>query len=141
ETLGEIVARGDKRRAEIAADALEDRKDSIAPLAALLATVKEEERARLVRQMLRPRASELTPAMRKKIAEAGIAKLVAGDEGWEPALALATERDAKATALELSAEAARLRKGKKLDAEDRVLRALVKTGQASDDDRYRMASL
>ena len=141
ETLVEIVARGDKRRAEIAAEAVKERKDAVAPLAALLAEVTEEERARLVRQVLRPRASELTPAMRKSIAAAGIARLVAGDEGWEPALALATERDGKATALELSAEAARLRKGKKLDEEDRVLRALVKTGQASDDDRYRMASL
>jgi HEAT repeat protein len=141
ETLVEIVARGDKRRAEIAAEAVKDRKDAVAPLAALLAEVTEEERARLVRQVLRPRAAELTPAMRKAIAEAGIAKLVAGQEGWEPALALATERDAKASALELSAEAARLRKGKKLDEEERVLRALVKTGQASDDDRYRMASL
>lgn len=141
ETLVEIVARGDKRRAEIAAEAVKDRKDAVAPLAALLAEVTEEERARLVRQVLRPRAAELTPAMREAIAEAGIAKLVAGKEGWEPALALATERDAKATALALSAEAARLRKGKKLDEEERVLRALVKTGQASDDDRYRMASL
>lgn len=141
ETLVEIVARGDKRRAELAADAVEDRGDAVAPLARLLASTEEEERARLVRNVLRSRVAELTPAMRKTIAAAGIAKLVAGREGWEPALALASERDPKATGLELSAEAARLRRGKKGDAEERVLRALMKTGQASDDDRYRVASL
>lgn len=141
ETLVDIVARGDKRRAELAAEAVKDRADAVAPLVDLLASTGELERARLVRHVLRPRVSELSPAMRKKLAQAGIAKLTSGHDAWEPALALANERDAKATAEMLREEAARLRKGKKVDEERRVLRALLKTGLATDDDRYRLASL
>lgn len=141
ETLVDIVARGDKRRAELAAEAVKDRADGLAPLVELLASTDELERARLVRNVLRPRVADLTPAMRRKLAEAGIARLSAGDEAWEPALALANERDAKATAEMLREQAARLRKGKKAREEERVLRALLKTGLADDEDRYRLASI
>ncbi len=141
ETLVDILARGDKRRAELAADALKDRADNVAPLVDLLASTSELERARLVRNVLRPRVDDLTPAMQKKLAAAGVEKLSTGDPAWEPALALANERNAKATAEVLREQAAALRKSKKTTEEQRVLRALERTGLATDDDRYRLASL
>lgn len=141
ETLVDIVARGDKRRAEMAADALKDRGDTVAPLAALLADTRELERARLAAKVLKPHVGDLTPAMRRKIAAASIAALVDGSDAWEPGLSIAAERDAKATGDELRDEAAKLRKGKKTAEEARALRALVMIGQASDEDRYRVASL
>ncbi len=141
ETLVEILARGDKRRAELAADALKDRADAVAPMAELLAREKELEPARLVAKVLRPRVGELTNAMRKKLVDAGIAHLTAKHDGWEPALTLAMERDPAATAEQLREEAAKLRKSKKIGAEERVLSALVRSGQASEEDQYRLASI
>jgi HEAT repeat protein len=141
ETLVEIVGRGDKRRSELAADALKDRSDAIAPLADLLTETEEVERARLIAKVLRPKIGDITPAMRKKLAQAGIERLIDRHDAWEPMVTLASDRDAKATAAQLRDEATKLRKTKKTDAEQRVLSALIRTGDASDEDRYRLASL
>jgi HEAT repeat protein len=141
ETLVDILARGDKRRAELAADAIKDRPDAVAPLAALLAETSELERARLAAKVIKPHVKDLTPAMRRKIADHAIGALAGGSDAWEPAMTIAAERDAKATGEGLREEAAKLRKSKKTNEEARVLRALMMIGQASDEDRYRIASL
>ena len=141
ETLVDIVARGDKRRAEMAAGALEGRDDATAPLVALLAETSELERAKLVARALESRRDALSPAMRKKLLQGGVARLTAGDAAWTPALSLVVERDAKKVGEALRAEAARLRKARKGEDEARVLRGLSKLGLASDDDRYRLASI
>ncbi|MEZ4335497.1 MAG: HEAT repeat domain-containing protein [Sandaracinaceae bacterium] len=140
ETLVDIVARGDKRRAELAAAALESRDDATAPLVELLAKSDELERAKLVRQALKPRLERLTPAMKKAIAVAAVEALVADGPTAEPLLS--TAKDAGAALTEgLRAQATRLRKGKDREAEARVLRALARVGEATTDDRYRLASI
>ncbi|MEC7521058.1 MAG: HEAT repeat domain-containing protein [Myxococcota bacterium] len=141
ETLVDILARGDKRRAELAAEALGGREDATGPLVALLADTPELERAKLVSRVLEARRDALTPAMRKKLLEAGVKGLSAGDESWSPTLSLVVERDAKKVADALRAEAARLRKARKTDEEARVLRALGRLSLADDEDRYRLASI
>lgn len=140
ETLVEIVARGDKRRAELAAAALETREDALAPLVELLATSEELERSKLLRHALKPRLEAVTPAMKKRLAAAAVEALVAGQPTEEPLLSTAKEAGA-ALGEPLRAEAARLRKGKDREAEARVLRALARLGEASPEDRYRLASI
>jgi hypothetical protein len=141
ETLVDILARGDKRRAELAASALESRADATGPLVDLLAATPELERAKLVRQVLKPRLDSLAAPQRKKLLDAGVKRLVADDEAWEPVLSLAIEHEAPRVAKRLREEAASLRKARKVEPEMRVLRALLKTGHAEDDDRYRLASI
>ena len=141
ETLVDIVARADKRRAELAADALEDRDDALRPLAKLMATVTELERAKLVRRALEPRLDRLTAAQRKAILNASVARLVAGEDGYGPGLDLIARRDPKKTHDRLREEAQKLRRRKKLDAESRVLSALIERGGGTDADRFRRAAI
>ncbi|HJL16872.1 MAG TPA: HEAT repeat domain-containing protein [Sandaracinaceae bacterium LLY-WYZ-13_1] len=141
ETLVEIVARGDKRRAELAGEAVKERDDARPALVRLMAETEERERAKLVRHVLRPHVDALGPALRGALIDAGVERLGAGSEAWEPPLSLAAELAPDAVAERLAKEAAKLRKGRKRDAERRVLRAMVEHGWASDDQRYRLASL
>ncbi|MBX3275660.1 MAG: HEAT repeat domain-containing protein [Sandaracinaceae bacterium] len=140
QTLVEIVGRGDKRRAELAAAALEPRADALGPLVELLTSTDELERAKLVRQAIKPRLSKLTPAMKKALAARAVAALVSDAATVEPLVSSA--KDAGAALVEpLRAEAARLRKGKDRAAEARVLSALARIGEASAEERYRLASI
>src|SRR5690606_23560499 len=74
-TLVDIAARGDKRRAELAAAALEGRADAVGPLAELLSTTDEIERARLALKVLRPRLAELTAKHVDALVEASVKRL------------------------------------------------------------------
>jgi len=139
-TLVDIVAQGDKRRAELAAEAVADRPDAVAPLVDLLATTAEAERAKLVRHALRPRIDGLKPAMKKKLTASAVKALVAGDDTAGPRLAMARDLDAK-LGEPLRAEIAKLRKARKRDAEARLIGALVRAGEATPEERYRLASL
>jgi hypothetical protein len=79
--------------------------------------------------------------MRKKLLEAGAGRIATGSEAWEPPLALVADAKPEQVAERLRAEAAKLRKGRKAEAEARMIRALARMGHADDDDRYRLASL
>ncbi len=138
-TLVGIVAEADKRRAELAAEAIADRSDAVAPLAEALAATGEPERAKLLGRVLGD--AKLPAPLRTKLLQAGVAKLVAGREAWEPALGAVKDRDEASVSRRLAAEAARLRKARKADAEARVLRALLRLGLGDDAHRYRVASL
>ncbi|MCB9594900.1 MAG: HEAT repeat domain-containing protein [Sandaracinaceae bacterium] len=140
ETLVEIVARGDKRRAELAAAALEDRADALAPLVELLAKTDEQERAKLLRQALRSRLGGLTPAMKKQLASRAVEALVEDAATAEPLLSTAREAGA-AIAEPLRAQAAKVRKGRNREAEMRALAGLVKIAEATPEERYRLATL
>lgn len=136
ETLVGIVADGDKRRAELAAEALEGRKDAVAPLAKALANTDELERAKLIARAVS--GAKLAPAAKKALLDAGAAQLAAGVDAWEPKLRLLDE---KAVAKRLGDDAKKLKKRKKGDAEARVLRAMLRLGLGEDAHRYRVASL
>jgi len=140
ETLIEIVKRGDKRRAELAAAALEARKDALAPLVTLFASADELERSRLLRRALESRHDELTGPMRARLLDAAVEALVSGADVAEPRLAVASDSGAK-LGPRLRKEAAKLRKARKLDAEARVLGALSGAGEARPEERYRLAAV
>ncbi len=136
-----LVGADDRRRAELAAQALEGRTDAATHLANALIEAKEPDRARVLRHVLRPMASELSPAARKRVRDAACARLERGEPGFEPLIDVARDADPKKTAEALRTLAAKLRKGRKSDRERTVLRLIARGDQATDDDRYRLASL
>ena len=139
--LTRLLEAGDARRAELAAAALEGRPDAVEPLVALLATVASDARARLVRRALDGRSAELSQAAREELVRGAVERLARGEGGWRHALSLAAERDPVATGQELRAAAAALRKKRKPEAEEAVLRAAMSHQGFGDEDRYRLASL
>ncbi|HJL34010.1 MAG TPA: hypothetical protein RMI62_33270, partial [Polyangiaceae bacterium LLY-WYZ-15_(1-7)] len=145
EALAEIVAGRDEQRAQLALDALKERReagldDGTGALVDALVAADEGRRVQRLRQALRPVAGELTAAQKKTLLK-GAAKMFAdGRVGWREVWELAGQADAKATAKALRAEVAKARKGRKKDAEEALLRVLSRVG-AEPEERYRLASL
>ncbi|MGE0789973.1 MAG: HEAT repeat domain-containing protein [Sandaracinaceae bacterium] len=140
QTLVEIVAEGDRRRAELAAAALEKREDALGPLVDLLAKTPELERAKLIHRVV-SQTESLPPAALKKLLDAGATKLADDVESWEPALALVRDRDIKLTMKRLTADIDKARKSRKAAVEARILRGMVRLGVAAEEERYRLAAM
>ncbi len=137
ELLVGTLANGEDRRAELAAKALEGREDAVKPLVEALAKCKSEERARLLRRVLRPHAAKLSAAQRKKLLD----RVASGTPGWREALDVAYAADPKSTAKALRELVATLKRGKKLGPAIDVLHELARGAEATDEDRYLLASL
>jgi HEAT repeat protein len=144
----------DKRRAEIAAACLVAqengapagspgtvtvREDAVAPLSRALLDAEDADRAWLLRNVLKPSAKKVTPAMRKQMLEVSTKRLAAGDRNWEPLLAIVRDADAETAADALRSVAARLRKTNP-DKALTVLRVLCRSEGCSDEDRYALAA-
>jgi HEAT repeat protein len=140
-TLVSVVLAADPRKADLAARELEGKEIAAGPLARALAVTKDVERARLLRNVLKPLAKKISPALRKELLEAAMGKLGAGSHGWESLLDVAREADPDAVASALRALAGKLRKQGATDEALRVLSVLCRSDRATDDDRYGMASL
>jgi HEAT repeat protein len=139
--LVSVVLAADPRKADLAARELEGKEIAAGPLARALADTKDVERARLLRNVLKPLAKKIAPALRKELLEAAMAKLGASSHGWESLLDVAREADPDAVASALRALAGKLRKQGAADEALRVLSVLGRSDRATDDDRYGMASL
>ncbi len=139
--LVDVVCTMDRRRAEMAAQLLAG-KDAAAPLLAkaLLAT-KDVDRAWILRNVLRPMASKIAPALRKQILETAVKKLGDAERGWEALLDVARDADAEGVAQALRALATKLRKAAVADKAVTVMRLLCRAEKATDDDRYALVSL
>jgi HEAT repeat protein len=137
--LVQVIVGHEPRRARLAADALKGRTDAAPSLADALGKVEDLERARLLAQVLRPMAGELTTAQKRKLFEATLEKLAEGQRAAEAAFDVLRDADA-----ERAAEAMR-ELGQKLGRRQperaiTVLRLLCKTPQATHDDDYQLAS-
>jgi len=139
--LARLLSAKDTRRVELAAAALEHRKDAVPYLVDALAETGDAEHARLFRRILRPHASRITPAMRKKLIEASAEKLGRGDDAWDAPLSIARASDPAKTAAALRDLASKLKKSRRHDAARAALLALVKSDEATDEDRYALVSL
>jgi|HubBroStandDraft_2_1064218.scaffolds.fasta_scaffold59751_2 HEAT repeat protein len=139
--LVSVVLAADPRKADLAARELEGKEIAAGPLARALADTKDVERARLLRNVLKPLAKTIAPPLRKELLEAAMGKLGAGAHGWESLLDVAREADPDAVAVALRALAGKLRKQEAADEALRVLSVLCRSDRATDDDRYGMASL
>jgi hypothetical protein len=139
--LVEVVAKAERRRGELAAKALETRDDAGPALATALAAETDPDRASTLRFALEPHVKKLPPAARKKLAAAALERLAEGT-GWQAHVDAARKAEPKALAEGLRELVAKLTRSKNKDHELRtVLGLLARTEQATDEDRYALASL
>lgn len=135
-----LVATGDRRYAEAAANGLSGKEDAVPALAKALLETTNPDRAWVLRNVLRPTAKKITPALRKQILEEALGRLGAGERNYEAHLDVARDADPDAVAEALRALAAKLRKKDENKARV-VLSILCKSDRATDADRYVLASL
>jgi HEAT repeat protein len=141
EALVEVLSAVDRKRAELAATALAGRSEAAPALAKHLLAATDPDRAWLLRNVLRPFAKQLKGPVLAKLRASALDKLAQGTRGFEAALDIAREGDAKAVATDLRELAQRLSKQKKLERATTVLRLLAKSEHAVPDDLYRLASI
>ncbi|MFO0739698.1 MAG: HEAT repeat domain-containing protein [Labilithrix sp.] len=135
-----LVSTNDRRYAEAAANGLTGKEEAVAPLARALLETTNPDRLWVLRNVLRPTAKKITPALRKQILEEALDRLGKGERNYEAHLDVARDADPDAVAESLRALAAKLRKKDENKARV-VLSILCKSDRATNDDRYALASL
>lgn len=140
-TLVNVLTSSDKRYAELATQAIAGKEEAVPQLAKAVLETKDRDRAWTIRNVLRPMAKKVTPALRKELLAVAMERLKDGELGWEAALDVVRDADPEGTAEALRALATKLRKAKNEDKAAVVLRLLAKTDRATDDDRYELAVL
>jgi len=139
--LVDLVLKSERRRAELAVKELEGKELAAGPIARALADAKDPDRAWLLRNVLRPLAKKIAPALRKELLDGALERLESGERGWEALYDVVREVDATAVADALRALATKLRKQGASEKATSVLTLLCRSDRATDDDRYAVASL
>lgn len=135
-----LVTTNDRRYAEAAAAGLSGKEDAVPALAKALLETTNPDRAWVLRNVLRPTAKKISPALRKQILEEAMDRLGKGERNYEAHLDVARDADPDGVAEALRGLAARLRKKDENKARV-VLGILCKSDRATDEDRYTLASL
>jgi HEAT repeat protein len=135
-----LTAATDRRYAEAAASGLTGKEDAVPALAKALLETTNPDRAWVLRNVLRPTAKKISPALRKQILEEAMNRLGKGERNYEAHLDVARDADPDGVADALRGLAARLRK-KDENKACVVLSILCKSDRATDEDRYALASL
>ena len=138
-TLVQVVLHADRPVAERAATALGALKDATEPALAAVLEAKDVDRARLLSELLVPRAKDLKKPAVKKLIEAVVARVADDGRGYEAVLAVARAADPEGMAEALRELAARLKKQKKEERAQTALILLSHTSGATADDRLRLA--
>ncbi|MEZ4248270.1 MAG: HEAT repeat domain-containing protein [Polyangiales bacterium] len=141
--LASLVAGRDEQRAQLATDALlerrkEGRDDGTDALLAQLAECDDARGASRIRNLLRPVAGAWSTATKKKLLASADRALDAGRVGWREAYDLAASADGKTTAKHLREVIAAARKSRKRDRERELLGLLLRI-DPTPEDRYRLA--
>jgi hypothetical protein len=139
--LVNTVCTMERRRAEMAAQALEGRVEAVPLLAKALLETKDVDRAWVMRNVLRPLAQKVAPAMRKQLLAKAMDRLRDGERGWEALLDVVRDSDPEAVTEALRALAMKLRRAGNVDKSLTVMRLLCRSERATDDDRYGLASV
>jgi len=139
--LVKVLTNLDRKRAEIAAGVLGGREDAVAPLAKALLETKDADRAWMMRNVLRPSAKKVPPAVRKQLLEVATDRLADGERNWEALLDVARDGDPDAVADALRALSLKLRKAQNIEKALTVLALLCRSDRSTDADRYALASL
>jgi HEAT repeat protein len=135
-----LTSTTDRRYAEAAANGLSGKEESVPALAKALLETTNPDRAWVLRNVLRPTAKKISPALRKQILEEAMARLGKGERNYEAHLDVARDADPDGVAEALRGLASRLRK--KDENKSRVVLAILcKSDRATDEDRYTLASL
>jgi hypothetical protein len=140
EVLLQVLLGNDRTRVELASKGLAQNPDAAAPLAKSLLQLENNDKAWLVRTALRPHAKKLTPALRKELMDLVEARLGGEGRGYEAALDIVREADAKLLEARLRALYEKLERGKKDERALATQRLIVKLEGATDDDRYVLCS-
>jgi HEAT repeat protein len=138
--LVKLLSSVDRRRAELAAQTLTGNEEAVPLLAKALLETEDADRGWMIRNVLRPSAKKMSPAVRKELLEQAIERIGDSSRGWEAMLDVVRDADPDAVAKALRELGSKLRK-KGDDKAATVLRLLCKTDRATDDDRYLLASL
>jgi hypothetical protein len=143
EALAALVGGRDEQRAQLASDALgerrkEGRDDGTDALLAQLADCDDARGAARIRNLLRPVASGWSAATKKKLLASADRALESGRVGWREAYDLAASADVKTTAKHLREVVAAARKSRKRDRERELLGLLLRI-DPTPEDRYRLA--
>jgi len=141
--LVKVLSTAEKKRAEIAAAALNGNLEAVTPLAKALLETNDPDRRWVIRNVLRtsPAMAQKVPSpMRKQLLEAAMERLSEGERGYEAYLDVARDADPDAAATALRELAQKLRK-KNPDKAAAVLTILCRSDRANDDDRYQRAAL
>lgn len=143
EALAALVGGRDEQRAQLASDALgerrkEGRDDGTDALLAQLAECDDARGAARIRNLLRPVASGWSAATKKKLLASADRALESGRVGWREAYDLAASADVKTTAKHLREVVAAARKSRKRDRERELLGLLLRI-DPTPEDRYRLA--
>ena len=143
EALAALVSGRDEQRAQLAADALgerrkEGRDDGTDALLTELSECDDARGAARIRNLLRPVASSWSPATKKKLLTSADRALESGRVGWREAYDLAASADTKTTAKHLREVVAAARKSRKRDRERELLGLLLRI-DPTPEDRYRLA--
>ncbi len=138
--LVDVLHKSDKKRAEIAAAALEGNEHAIPMLAKLLLELTDGDRMWLTRNVLRPNAKKVATATRKALLETATKRFGSGERNWEALFDVARDADPTSAADALRALAQKLKKNNP-DKSLAVYRMLSKSDKATDEDRFALASL
>lgn len=138
-TLVDVVLHADRPVAERAAVALAANQHALEPALAAVLTANDIDRARLLAELVVPRAKELKKPQQKKVLDAVVARLADDGRGYEACLSIARAADAEGTAEALRELAAKLKKQKKEERAQHALILLSHTDGATADDRLRLA--
>jgi HEAT repeat protein len=139
--LVDALANLDKRYGDAASQALMGKELAVPLLAKALLEAKDRDRAWALRNVLRPLAKKIAPALRKQLLEISLGRLGKGELGWEAPLDVARDADAAAAATALRELATKLKKSKTPEKAATVLGLLSKTDKGTDDDRFQLALL
>ncbi len=139
--LVRALAARDKRVSEAAARALGEREDATGALAKALVEADTPDRAWAIRNVLRPNAKKIAPALRKQIVALALERVKELDRGFEAHLDVAREADPLGVSEGLREIAQKAKKAKDPDKAHAVLSLLCKSDKATDDDRYALAVL
>ncbi len=139
--LVKVLTSADRKRAELAATALAGKDDAVPLLAKALLDTTDVDRGWLIRNVLRPSAKKVSPAVRKQLLETAIERFGAGERGWESLLDIVRDADPDAVATALRTLGQKLKKSGNKDKATAVLSLLCRTDRATDDDRYALATL
>lgn len=139
--LVDVLTKADKKRAEIAAAALEKNEHAVPLLAKSLLELADADRMWMIRNVLRPNAKKIGNAVRKSLLELAMKRFGGGERNWEALFDVVRDADADAAAEALRALAQKLKKSKNEEKALAVYRMLAKSDRATDDDRFAAASL
>jgi hypothetical protein len=144
--LVEVLTSGDGQRGELASDALRrkleaDAKGVVPLLAKALGEADDPEVARRLKNLIHPHTDLLSTKECGALLRNAEKAIEDGRGGWREAIDVAMKRDPKSTQKILRGIAESLRKKKKRHGEREMLLVLVRADQATNEDRYRLASL